>query len=80
MGFIEISELAGDCRLLMVPQNLSQRLAHFQATVVVNVSLFPEAVHEQIDSWTRGSDHFRQDLVTQDRNLDDRWAFLIQVR
>jgi hypothetical protein len=44
--------------LLAVLENFPQRLVHFQSSivVVVNESLPPEPIHEQIDSRARGAD------------------------
>ena len=55
-------------------------MVYFQSSIVVDVSLPPESIHEQIDSRARGADHFRQNLVTYDGNLDNSSASLIQVR
>ena len=75
-----IRAIRGDYCLLAAPQNFPQRLVHFQSAIVVYESLLPESIHEQIDSRARGADHLCQNLVTQDGNLGNRWASLIQVR
>jgi hypothetical protein len=45
-------------RVLGAPENCMQRLTHFQPAIVVYESLLPESIHEQIDAWARGPDHF----------------------
>jgi hypothetical protein len=54
-----IREINGDFRFLGEPQNFPQRLVHFQAPIVIYESLLSESIHEQIDSWARGANHFR---------------------
>ena len=58
---------------LACPQNLAQGLAHFQSSVVADESLRPEAIHEKIDTRAGRANHFCQNLVTQNRNLGNRW-------
>jgi hypothetical protein len=41
----------------VAPQDFLQGLVYFYSTVVVNESLLPESVHEQIDPRARGADH-----------------------
>jgi hypothetical protein len=53
---------------------------HFQSAIVVYISLPPELIHEEIDSWARGANHFGQNLVTYNGNFDNGWPSLIQVR
>jgi hypothetical protein len=50
--------------LLAVSQNFSQRRMHFQSPIVVDESLFPESIHEQVDSGARCANHLSQHLVT----------------
>jgi hypothetical protein len=52
---------------------------HLQSPIVVNVTLLPESIHEEIDARARGPDHLGQDLMTDDGNLNDRPAIAIQV-
>ena len=52
----------------------------FQSTVVVYESLFPESIHEQIDTRARCANHLSKYLVTQYRNLNNFRAPLVQVR
>jgi hypothetical protein len=66
--------------LLAGSENLTQRLMHFQSAIVIYISLPPELIHEEIDSWARGANHFGQNLVIYKWNLDNRWASFIQVR
>src|SRR6266850_3591571 len=49
---------------LLVPQHFLQGLVNSDSAVVVNESLFPESVHEEIDSRAGSADHLRQNLVT----------------
>ena len=60
----KIQETSGTRSLLFAPQHFSQGLADLDSAVVANESLFPESVHEEIDSRTGSADHLRQNLVT----------------
>jgi hypothetical protein len=51
------------CRLLLAVQHFSQGPVDFYSAVVADESLFPESVHEEIDSRTGSADHLRQNLV-----------------
>jgi hypothetical protein len=66
-------------KLLPVPENFSQRRVHFQPPIVANESPLSELIHEQIDSRAGGTNHIRQNLVTQDGNLNNRRAALVQM-
>jgi hypothetical protein len=48
---------------------------HFQSTVVVNESSFPESIHKKIGPWASGADHFRQNLLAHLGNSSDSPAF-----
>ena len=64
---------------LAAPENFPQRLVHFQSAIVVNKSLLPKPIHEGVDPRARGTDHVRQNLVTQAGNLNRRWTSFLQV-
>jgi hypothetical protein len=49
--------------VLLAPQHFSQGLVDADSAVVANESLFPESVHEDIDSRAGSADHLRQNLV-----------------
>jgi hypothetical protein len=65
--------------VLAAPQNFSQRLVYFQSPIVVYESLLPESIHEQIDARARRPDHFRQNLVTYNGDLNSWWTSPVQV-
>ena len=48
---------------LVAPEGFPQRLVHFQSAIVVYETALPESIHEKIDSWARGPNHLRQNLV-----------------
>ena len=50
--------------MLLAPQHFPQGPVDFYSAVIANKSLFPESVHEEIDSRTGSADHLRQNLVT----------------
>jgi hypothetical protein len=54
---------SGDYWLLLAVQHFSQGPVDFYSAVVADESLFPESVHEEVDSRTRRADHLRQNLV-----------------
>ena len=57
------------CGLLLAVQHFSQGPVDFYSAVVADESLFPESVHEEIDSRARCADHLRQNLVTDEGKL-----------
>ena len=57
-------QLAMGWPVLLAPQHFSQGLVDVDSAVVANESLFPESVHEDIDSRAGSADHLRQNLMT----------------
>ena len=48
---------------LIVEDNTQERTVDVKPAIVLDEAQFLEFVHEKIDPRTRGSDHFRQDLL-----------------
>ncbi len=46
-----------------------QRAVNFQSAIVVDQFLFPEAIHKEVHTRTRGAYHFCQDLMAKHRDL-----------
>ena len=70
----------GHNKLLPVPKNFSQRGMHFQPPIVTNEAPLSELIHEQIDSRAGGTNHIRQNLMTQNGNFNNRRTAPVQMR
>jgi hypothetical protein len=69
----------GEGQFSVIAENFPQRLVHFQASIVVDETLLSELIHEEIDSWARGANHFGEDPMTHQGNFSDGRALSVQM-
>jgi hypothetical protein len=65
---------------LALSENLMQRAVNFQSTIVVDQSLFSEAIHKEVHTRTRRAYHFCQDLMAKHRNFHKGRPVSVQAR